>query len=83
MPHHPGDGGELEEGGDVGHVTVEDVLFFVLNEGADCAVADAFRFCGGELVERFRRREIWELTSGGAGGKEDIDWVVGVELQKL
>ena len=47
MPHHPGTGCEIEEAVFGTDVAVQDVLFFVLDEGAEGGVYYAFWFARG------------------------------------
>ena len=47
MPHHPGCGCEVEEAVAGEDIAVDDVFFFVLEEGAEAGVDDAFWFAGG------------------------------------
>ena len=47
MPHHPSRGCEVEHSIAGPNVTVEDVLFFVLDQGSGCRMDDAFWCSGG------------------------------------
>lgn len=46
MPHHPGGGAVVEQAIAGADVALEDVLFLVLYEGADCAVDNRLRLAG-------------------------------------
>ena len=46
MPHHPGAGCEVEKAVAGADVALDVVFFFVLEEGPDGAVNDAFGFAG-------------------------------------
>lgn len=46
MPHHPCTGCEIEETITRTDITVKDMFFFVLDEGSERRMDDAFRFSG-------------------------------------
>lgn len=65
MPHHPGGGGVVKEAAFWTEITMEDVLFLVLEERAKGGVDNAFWWSGGAGgVKDVKRVRWWEISEG-------------------